>query len=67
MLRSSQPIRVMSRAVSLPDHTFFSGQAKSSKRLTSTCVHSFTRNVFLESVEGIRGIDKEEYLVITLE
>ena len=34
VLRSSQPNGVMSSAVSLPNHTF-TGQAKSSKRLTS--------------------------------
>ena len=37
-----QPNGVMSSAVSLPNHTF-SGQAKSSKRLTSN-VHSFAGN-----------------------
>ena len=35
VLRSSQPNGVMSSAVRLPNHTF-SGQASSSKRLTST-------------------------------
>ena len=34
VLRPSQPNRVMSSAVSLPNHTF-TGQAQSSKRLTS--------------------------------
>ena len=34
VLRPSQPNGVMSSAVSLPNHTF-TGQAKSSKRLTS--------------------------------
>ena len=34
VLRPSQPNRVMSSAVSLPNHTF-TGQASSSKRLTS--------------------------------
>ena len=34
VLRPSQPSGVMSSAVSLPNHTF-TGQAKSSKRLTS--------------------------------
>ena len=34
VLRPSQPSRVMSSAVSLPNHTF-TGQAQSSKRLTS--------------------------------
>ena len=34
VLRPSQPNGVMSNAVSLPNHTF-SGQAQSSKRLTS--------------------------------
>ena len=35
VLRPSQPNGVMSSAVSLPNHNF-TGQAKSSKRLTST-------------------------------
>ena len=42
VLRPSQPNGVMSSAVSLPNHTF-TGQAWSSKRLTSI-VHSFARN-----------------------
>ena len=40
VLRPSQPNGVMSSAVSLPNHTF-TGQAQSSKRLTST-VHILT-------------------------
>ena len=40
VLRPSQPNGVMSSAVSLPNHTF-TGQAQSSKRLTSI-VHIFS-------------------------
>ena len=41
--RPSQTIRVMSGAISLPNHNF-PGQAWSFKRLTSICDHSFARN-----------------------
>ena len=37
----SQPIRVMSSMVSLPNHIF---SLLTSKRLTSICAHSFAKN-----------------------
>ena len=61
VLRPSQPDGVMSSAVSLPNHTF-TGQAFSSKRLTSI-VHILspeTDTALLESAEG------KEYLMSRL-
>ena len=43
VLRPSQPNGVMSSVVSLPNHTF-TGQAQSSKRLTST-VHNLSPEI----------------------
>ena len=66
LLWPSQPIRVMSTTVSLPNHTF-PGHAYSSKWLTSTCAHSFTRNwqlPFLNQQKGQNGHRK--YFIVYL-
>ena len=54
VLRPSQSIRVVSSAVNLPNHAFV-WAGLSSKRLTSTCAHSFARNWQLPFLDQGKG------------
>ena len=66
VLRPSQPNGVISSAVSVPKQTF-TGQALSSKRLTSICANSFTRNLQMPFLNQRKGEnDRRKYFMINL-
>ena len=66
VLQPSVPIRVMLGMISLPNHTFFLGRL-SSKRLTSTFAHSFTRNWQVPFSNQRKGEnDRRKYFMINL-
>ena len=66
VLWSSQPIRIMSSAVSSPNHTF-SWASLVLSQLSTTCAHTYVRNWQLPLLNQRKGEnDRRKYFMINL-